>query len=66
VVGSSYAIFIVGAYGAAAVIVAALIAWIVLDRRQLVRLINELEAKGVARRSVGAGLNPASTGERDP
>jgi heme exporter protein D len=46
-----YAIFIVGAYGAAAAIVAGLIAWIVLDRRHLIRLINELEAKGITRRS---------------
>ena len=46
-----YAVFIVGAYGAAAAIVAGLIAWIVLDRRHLIRLMNELEAKGITRRS---------------
>jgi heme exporter protein D len=46
-----YAIFIIGAYGAAGVIVAGLIAWIVLDRRHLTHLINELEAKGITRRS---------------
>ena len=52
----SYAIFIVGAYAAAAAIVVALIAWIVLDRRHLIRLINELEAKGITRRSSRGGF----------
>lgn len=47
----SYAIFIAGAYGAAVAIVAGLIAWIVLDRRHLIRSIRELEAKGMTRRS---------------
>lgn len=47
----SYAIFILGAYGTAAAIVAGLIAWILVDQRRLLRLINELEAKGMTRRS---------------
>jgi len=62
----SYAIFIVGAYAAAAAIVVALIAWIVLDRRHLIRLINELEAKGITRRSVGAAFKPAPASEKNP
>jgi heme exporter protein D len=61
----AYAIFIIGAYGAAAAIVAGLVAWIVLDLRHLTRLIDKLEAKGVTRRSVGAGLKSAPTGERN-
>ena len=46
-----YAGFIVTAYAAAIVIVAGLVAWVLLDRRQLVRQIEELEAQGVSRRS---------------
>jgi heme exporter protein CcmD len=48
----SYAVFIVSAYAGAAAIVGGLIAWIVLDRRHLIRSINEIEAKGMTRRSV--------------
>jgi len=54
--GSPHAIFILGAYAAAAAIIAGLIAWIVLDRRHLIRLINELEAKGITRRSSRGGF----------
>jgi heme exporter protein CcmD len=43
--------FIVGAYVVAAVILGALIAWVILDRLQLRRALGELEARGVARRS---------------
>ena len=43
--------FIIAAYGVAAVIVGALIAWIVLDHRAQRRLLRELEARGVTRRS---------------
>jgi heme exporter protein D len=46
-----YAAFIVSAYAAAIVIVAGLIAWIMLDRRHLIRVIGEIEAQGIARRS---------------
>jgi heme exporter protein D len=43
--------FIVIAYAAAIVIVAGLIVWVTLDRRHLTRAVDELEAKGVTRRS---------------
>ncbi|MGA6969934.1 MAG: heme exporter protein CcmD [Xanthobacteraceae bacterium] len=46
-----YAGFIVTAYAAAIVIVAGLVAWVVLDRRHLVRVIAEMEAQGAGRRS---------------
>ena len=46
-----YAAFIVSAYAAAIVIVAGLIAWIMLDRRHLLRVIEEIEAQGITRRS---------------
>jgi heme exporter protein D len=50
-----HAAFIVGAYAAAAAIVAALIAWVMIDRRQLNRALDELEARGMTRRSARAG-----------
>jgi heme exporter protein D len=46
-----HAAFIVTAYAAAIAIVAGLVAWIVLDQRHLARLLEELEAQGVTRRS---------------
>jgi len=48
-----HAIFIVAAYGAAAVIVTSLIAWVVLDFRAQKRMLGDLEAHGVTRRSAG-------------
>ena len=46
-----YAAFILTAYAAAIAIVAGLVAWVMLDRRHLIRLIAEVEARGVTRRS---------------
>jgi heme exporter protein D len=46
-----YAGFIVTAYAAAIVIVGGVVAWVVLDRRHLVRVIAEMEAQGAGRRS---------------
>ena len=46
-----HAAFIVAAYGAAVLILAALIAWIVLDHRAQQRALGELEKRGVTRRS---------------
>ena len=46
-----HAAFVIGAYLAAAVILGGLIAWVVLDRLQLRRALDELEARGVTRRS---------------
>ena len=43
--------FIVTAYAAAVAIVAALVAWIVFERRHLDRVLNEFEAHGIRRRS---------------
>ena len=43
--------FIVTAYVAAIAIVAALVAWIVFERRHLDRVLNEFEAHGIRRRS---------------
>jgi heme exporter protein D len=46
-----YTFFIVTAYAAAIVIVAGLVAWVLIDLRHLVRVIEEMEAQGVGRRS---------------
>ena len=48
-----HASFIVAAYGSAALVVATLIAWVVLDFRAQRRQIEMLEARGVTRRSAG-------------
>jgi heme exporter protein D len=46
-----YASFIVTSYLAAALVVALLIGWIVIDYRNQKRRLRELEESGVARRS---------------
>jgi heme exporter protein D len=46
-----HAIFIIASYGVAAVVVAALIAWVVIDFRAQKRMLGDLEAHGVTRRS---------------
>ncbi len=43
--------FIVSAYGVAALIVAAMIAWVMFDHRRQLRMLAELEARGITRRS---------------
>jgi heme exporter protein D len=45
-----HAAFIVTAYAAAIGIVAGLIMWVVLDRRRLVRTLDDLDAQGITRR----------------
>jgi heme exporter protein D len=54
-----HAVFIVGAYAVAFLIVAALVAWIALDNRRQKRILADLEARGITRRS-------GRTGERMP
>ena len=46
-----YASFVVTAYLAAAIVLAALIGWIVLDYRNQKRRLRELDESGVVRRS---------------
>ena len=46
-----HAAFIVSAYTVAILIVAAMIAWIFLDHRRQMRILSDLEARGVTRRS---------------
>ncbi len=46
-----HAAFIVTAYAAAIAIVAGLFVWVTLDRRNLARALDRLEAQGITRRS---------------
>jgi len=46
-----HAAFIWAAYGVVAVVLTALVAWLVLDGRHQQQLIDELEARGIRRRS---------------
>jgi heme exporter protein D len=46
-----YAAFIVSAYAIALAIVAAMIAWVLIDHRRQARILAEFEAEGVSRRS---------------
>lgn len=46
--------FIAGAYGVTAVVMAAIVAWVLFDGRSLTRRLEELAARGVKRRSAGA------------
>jgi heme exporter protein D len=48
--------FIVAAYGAALIVVAGLIAWVLLDYRAQRRALAELESRGVTRRSAGPAM----------
>jgi heme exporter protein D len=50
-----HAAFIVGAYGIAILIVAAMITWVCIDHRRQVRILSELDARGLTRRSDRAG-----------
>ncbi len=46
-----HAAYIWASYGAAALVIGGLVAWLVADGRRQQRLIDELEARGVRRRS---------------
>ncbi len=46
-----HAAFIWAAYATVAVVLAALVGWLVLDGRRQQNLVDELEARGVRRRS---------------
>jgi heme exporter protein D len=46
-----HAAFIVGAYAVALLIVAALIAWVIVDHRRQRQVLSDLEARGITRRS---------------
>ena len=53
--------FIAAAYAAAAIIVALLVAWVMLDYRVQRRNLAELERRGFARRSAAASVRSGPT-----
>jgi heme exporter protein D len=46
-----HAVFIIAAYAVSAAVVAGLIAWIIADHHTQMRILADLEARGVKRRS---------------
>jgi heme exporter protein D len=46
-----HAAFIISAYAVAVGVMAGMIAWVLLDYRRQLRLLSDLEARGVTRRS---------------
>jgi len=55
-----HAPYIIAAYAAAIVVIGALIAWVSLDYRAQKRVLGDLDAQGVTRRSAaGAAKEPA-------
>ncbi|WAJ29610.1 heme exporter protein CcmD [Antarcticirhabdus aurantiaca] len=58
---SDYFAFVAAAYGATAIVLLALFAWIRLDARAQRRALAALEARGLRRRSSGAP--PAGEGQ---
>jgi heme exporter protein D len=56
------AVFIWASYAVVAVVLIALTLWLVLEGRHLQRRLDELEARGVRRRSASAGRAGERTG----
>jgi heme exporter protein D len=54
-----HAAFIIAAYAAAIVVIGGLIAWVVIDYRAQKRVLGDLEAHGVTRRSTSTVKEPA-------
>jgi heme exporter protein D len=52
-----HADFIIAAYAVGLVIVGAIIAWVVLDHRHQLRVLADLEARGVTRRSAATATD---------
>ncbi len=44
--------FVIAAYGAAAIVIVLLVAWVAIDHRMQKRALAELEARGITRRAV--------------
>ncbi|MBH5401273.1 MULTISPECIES: heme exporter protein CcmD [Bradyrhizobium] len=53
-----YASFIVASYAAAALVVAILIGWVMLDYRSQTQRLRELEQRGITRRSGRSATEP--------
>ena len=46
-----HADFILAAYAVAVVVIGAMIAWVIIDHRRQLRILSDLEERGVTRRS---------------
>jgi heme exporter protein D len=57
-----HAAFIWASYAATVAVLGGLVAWLVLDGRRQQRLIDELEARGVRRRSEREPASPGRSG----
>lgn len=53
-----HAAFVIACYGIAAGVVAALIIWVIIDYRRQRRILADLDARGVTRRSAGSSPAP--------
>lgn len=52
-----HAAFIISSYAIVAIVMIGLVAWLILDGRRQQRTLDELEARGVRRRSRSEGAN---------
>ena len=59
-----HAAYIWASYGAVALILGGLIGWIRIDARQQIRLLGDLEAKGIRRRSARSPARKPATGSK--
>jgi heme exporter protein D len=50
-----HAVFIISSYAIVAIVMIGLVAWLILDGRRQQHTLDELEARGVRRRSRGEG-----------
>ncbi len=50
-----HAAFIIASYAIVAIVMAGLVAWLIADGRRQQRVLDDLEARGVRRRSRGEG-----------
>lgn len=55
----THAAFIIAAYVAAIVVIGTLIAWVTLDHRAQKRILGDLDAQGVTRRSASSPAKEA-------
>lgn len=54
-----HAIFIIAAWAVAVGVIAAMIAWVMLDYRRQLRILADLEQRGITRRSAATSPAPA-------
>lgn len=55
-----YTGFILASYGTCALVLGLLTAWVILDGRKQARLLTDMEARGISRRSARRRAKPAA------